>query len=310
MTLQQLRDFLCVAGVGSFRAAARHLGVSQAGLTNSIKALETSLETRLFLRTGHGVQLTPAGERLSLRAQLIDAESQRITAELKPFNQDDAGEVRVGLSQTAACLLLTPVVPDFRARHPSAQLRLYEGLYERLMPSLLRGQLDFAILSVFGSEISKELTVRRLLQTSMVIVARRGHPKSQARRLAELEDQAWVFSGPVGAPGATVMRLFGNAGLTPPKAAITCETLTQVSALLLSTDYLALLPRLVLENGLLPKDLVEIRFSDALLHYDLCLVHRSTVPLTPLSATLASMLTSSVTSLRSKTGRGVERASA
>ncbi len=106
------------------------------------------------------------------------------------------------------------------------------------------------------------------------------------------------------------MRLFGNAGLTPPRAAITCETLTQVSALLLSTDYLALLPRLVLENGLLPKDLVEIRFSDALLHYDLCLVHRSTVPLTPLSATLASMLTASVTSLRSKTGRGVERDSA
>jgi LysR family transcriptional regulator of abg operon len=180
-------------------------------------------------------------------------------------------------------------------------LRLYEGLYERLVPSLLQGHLDFAILSVFGSEISKELTVRRLLQTSMVIVARRRHPKARARRLAELGGQAWVFSGPVGSPGATVMRLFGNAGLTPPKAAVTCDTLMQVSALLLSTDYLALLPRLVLERGLLPNELVEIKLSDALLQYELCLVQRRSVPLTPLAATLARMLTASVADMRSKT---------
>lgn len=300
MTLQQLRDFLCVASHGSFRAAARHLEVSQAGLTNSIKALEASLETKLLLRTGRGVQLTPAGERLSLRAQLIDAESQRIATELKQLKLVDTGEVRVGLSQTAACVLLTPVVPDFRARYPAAQLRLYEGLYERLVPSLLQGQLDFAILSVFGTEISKELTVHRLLQTSMAIVARRHHPKARARRLADLGDQAWIFAGPVGSPGATVMRLFDHAGLAPPRAAVTCDTLMQVSALLLSTDYLALLPRLVLERGLLPGDLVEIKVSDAVLRYDLCLVQRSTVPLTPLASTLARALTASVASLREK----------
>lgn len=41
MTLQQLKAFLAVVECGGFRAASRRLGMSQAGLTMSLKALET-----------------------------------------------------------------------------------------------------------------------------------------------------------------------------------------------------------------------------------------------------------------------------
>ena len=74
MTLQQLRDFLAVIEHGSFRAAARFQDVSQAGLTNSLKALEAHLGTALLTRSGRGVQVTPAGEMLKARARLIHAE--------------------------------------------------------------------------------------------------------------------------------------------------------------------------------------------------------------------------------------------
>jgi len=57
MTLQQLRGFLAIVEYGSFRRAARELGLSQAGLTNSLQALEASLSVRLMSRSAQGVNL-------------------------------------------------------------------------------------------------------------------------------------------------------------------------------------------------------------------------------------------------------------
>ena len=87
MTLQQLRDFLAVIEHGSFRAAARFQGVSQAGLTNSLKALEAHLDTALLTRSGRGVQVTPAGEMLKARARLIHAEAHRAAVELRALRE-------------------------------------------------------------------------------------------------------------------------------------------------------------------------------------------------------------------------------
>ena len=70
MTLQQLRDFLAVIEHGSFRAAARFQGVSQAGLTNSLKALEAHVGTALLTRSGRGVQVTRLARGVPVGSEL------------------------------------------------------------------------------------------------------------------------------------------------------------------------------------------------------------------------------------------------
>jgi DNA-binding transcriptional LysR family regulator len=96
MTLQQLRAFLAVVDEGSFRAAARKLAISQAGLTTAIQALERSLGQTLLLRSLRGASLTTAGHRLLPRAQLIEREAQRAADEAA--RTDDApGELHVGV---------------------------------------------------------------------------------------------------------------------------------------------------------------------------------------------------------------------
>jgi DNA-binding transcriptional LysR family regulator len=59
----QLKTFLRVARLGSFRRAADELHVTQAAVTSRIKALEEWLDFKVFRRHRRGAELTEQGER-------------------------------------------------------------------------------------------------------------------------------------------------------------------------------------------------------------------------------------------------------
>ena len=116
MTLQQLRAFLAVVEHGSFRAAARALSVSQAGLTQRVQELEATLGRALLLRSARGASLTDAGLRLRERALLIDAEARLALEDAPTGGGHDEGTLRIGVGPTPTALLLPRVVPGERLR--------------------------------------------------------------------------------------------------------------------------------------------------------------------------------------------------
>ena len=56
MTLQQMNDFVAVVQHGSLHAAARATGQAQSALSKSLRRLEESMGTPLFVRHARGVQ--------------------------------------------------------------------------------------------------------------------------------------------------------------------------------------------------------------------------------------------------------------
>jgi biotin operon repressor len=62
--LIEVSDFVVVVQTGSFRQAAKQLGISQPAVSQNIKKLEASLNTQLIIRDRKGNQLTPAAQKL------------------------------------------------------------------------------------------------------------------------------------------------------------------------------------------------------------------------------------------------------
>ena len=62
--LELYRVFKEVAEAGNITAAAQNLFISQSAVSQSIKQLESDLQTRLFARNSRGVSLTPDGKML------------------------------------------------------------------------------------------------------------------------------------------------------------------------------------------------------------------------------------------------------
>lgn len=68
MTPTQLRCFATVVRLGSVRAAAEELGVTEAAVSGNVGALRKELDDPLFSRSRDGLVFTPGGLRLAHRA--------------------------------------------------------------------------------------------------------------------------------------------------------------------------------------------------------------------------------------------------
>ncbi|MCP5029151.1 MAG: LysR family transcriptional regulator, partial [Actinomycetia bacterium] len=77
MTPAQLTAFAAIARLGSAKAAADELGVSEAAISSHTAALRRELDDHLYQRTGSGLSFTPGGLRLAARAvELLGLQDQ------------------------------------------------------------------------------------------------------------------------------------------------------------------------------------------------------------------------------------------
>jgi len=67
MTPTQLRAFACVVRLGSVKAAAGELRVSEAAVSMHVAQLRKELGDVLFTRTSSGLAFSPGGLRLASR---------------------------------------------------------------------------------------------------------------------------------------------------------------------------------------------------------------------------------------------------
>lgn len=125
-TLADLRVFIAVAELRSFRRAAELSGMTRSALSHAIKGLETRLGVRLLHRTTRSVGLTHAGEQLlrAITPHLLGLE--QALEEAANAQGQVSGTLRINGSEEAIRLLMRNVVPAYSARYPAVELDLVE----------------------------------------------------------------------------------------------------------------------------------------------------------------------------------------
>lgn len=286
MRLTQLRDFVSVVDAGSFRAAARMIGVSHPALTKSLRQLEDGLRVQLIRRTTRGVVPTPSGRAFLERARAIQAEVRKAEEELRERAGHGGGNVSLSVSPAAAALLAPAAIAEFLHEHPHARLRVVEGTPTALAPLVRDETLDFALGNRPDARFGAGLKFRVLLRTPMVVAGRRDHPLRKATSLRELADAHWIGLHAPGA-GGMVERAFSAAGLGFPQRYMTCESHTFAFALMARTDALMPVPAELVRGRAGPDTLVEIPVAQGIPDMVLGICTRAETRLSPLAAALA-----------------------
>ncbi|UJR82926.1 LysR family transcriptional regulator [Sandaracinus amylolyticus] len=122
--LPQLHVFLVVARKRSFADAARELGVSRSAVSQAVRQLEDELRVVLLNRTTRSVSLTDAGRRLMETAEPALTQAVAALADLSTQPGETTGRVRLTVPRSAVPLVVTPVLPAFRARHPHIEVEI------------------------------------------------------------------------------------------------------------------------------------------------------------------------------------------
>ena len=140
-----LRAFVAVVDAGSLSAAAPLVHRSQSAVSMQIKKLESALGRAVLLRGPRHLQVTPAGAELLIYARrMLELQSETQTA---LFGPQLAGLVRLGVPDDYASSYLTPVLRSFASRHLGVEIELTCEQSTSLIPRVVRGELDLALVS-------------------------------------------------------------------------------------------------------------------------------------------------------------------
>ncbi|MFH8800161.1 LysR substrate-binding domain-containing protein [Streptomyces sp. NPDC017936] len=172
-SLAQLRAFVAVAEHLHFRDAAAAIGMSQPALSGAVSALEEVLGVTLLERTTRKVLLSPAGERLAVRAKAVLDEVGALMEEAEAVRAPFTGALRLGVIPTVAPYLLPAVLRLVHDRYPQLDLQVHEEQTAALVDGLNSGRLDLLLLAVpLGVPGTTELP---LFDEDFVLVTPLGH---------------------------------------------------------------------------------------------------------------------------------------
>ena len=116
--------FMAVAEQRNFTKAAKHIGISTATLSQTIRTLEERLGVRLLNRTTRSVAPTEAGERLLTRLKPVLDDYEAAIDSINEFRDTPAGMVRLTVAPPAAHSVIGPKLAAFAAQYPDIRLEI------------------------------------------------------------------------------------------------------------------------------------------------------------------------------------------
>src|SRR5207302_7421215 len=192
MEIPQVEAFLAVGTFGGFRRAADALRITQPAVSARIRALEDSLNVRLFERGKHGLALSAAGRALRPHAeQLLRAVALACQAvhDLRPRA---GGALQIAAVLSICTYLLPDVLKRFQDAHPRTLITVRSGHSKEVLEMILRGEAEVGLARSLNHPEVETLSLR---DDPLILVARPASwPAGQRRaRLAEVADRPLVF---------------------------------------------------------------------------------------------------------------------
>jgi len=246
----QLRALVQVAESSSIRAAARSMHLSQSALTKALRELEEDVGAELLTRSYKGVEFTPAGTVLLTRARLALSILDKAGEEIRQLRGGAGSRVVIAVTPMAGALVLPRVLREYERLQPDAEVHLTEGLLTQVLPDLIEGRLDFAIVAADPTDLPYEITFEPLGPAEPVLAGRVGHPLATATTWAELSDAKWVINLSPGSLGHSLLAWMEQQGLAPPRHMIRCASTMLMLELMQRTDCIGIGPAKLFEDRL------------------------------------------------------------
>jgi DNA-binding transcriptional LysR family regulator len=216
MTLGQLRSFATVARLGSVKAAARALGVSEPAVSEAVKALRVDLGDELFVRGGGGIVLTPGGQRLAGAAAEIIGIADQARRDVRE-SRGEAALLRIATTGTVSEHVAAPLIDAFRRRTPHIEVSVEVEPATAFASLLADRRADVALGPRPAADEAGGLESVPFLRYRLIVVAGRDHRLAGAPSLSPgaLAAERWLV-GPSGAePGTPVGAFLARHRLSP-----------------------------------------------------------------------------------------------
>lgn len=187
--LKHMAIFAIVVDEGSFRAAAKSLGIAPSRVSETVSDLEKYLNVTLLNRTTRKLSLTNEGRKFYTHVVGITRNAEAGLNELQSLSQKHIGELKISLPAFLTSSIISNGIAEFSLLHPKVALSL---IYTDQRMDILNEGLDLSIRAGWladSSMMSRKIgESKRLLVASKKYVEDRPVPK----HLSDLKNWDWI----------------------------------------------------------------------------------------------------------------------
>jgi LysR family transcriptional regulator, low CO2-responsive transcriptional regulator len=248
MTLAQLQSFVLAARLGSVKAAAAQLGVTEAAVSVAVAALRKELGDELFVREGRGIALTSGGRRLAALA----SEILGLAEQARRSVQDAPGAPRrmeIAVTHVVA-EHVGPLVDAFTARDPGLEVSLEAVDGAALGEMLEHRRADIALGPAPAGDTAATIAAVPFLRARVIVVAAPDHRLAGVRGVlaSQLAGERWLLGPPQLDPSTGAGLLFGRLGIEPADTAGYSSSAAAVAAAAAGDGIVVTLAHTVVEE--------------------------------------------------------------
>ncbi|MEM8541480.1 MAG: LysR family transcriptional regulator [Pseudomonadota bacterium] len=187
--LRQMAIFARVVDEGSFRAAAKSIGLAPSRISETVSELEAYLGTTLLYRTTRKITLTNEGRIFYARVVDMLHSAEAGLNELNALSLEPVGALRISIPAFLASGPLSTAVASFARLHPNVA---FSVSYTDHPVGLIEDGFDLNVR--VGWLDDSELMSRKLAQGQRVLVAgvEYARQRKQPQRPSDLEDWDWI----------------------------------------------------------------------------------------------------------------------
>nr|WP_300311780.1 LysR substrate-binding domain-containing protein [Halomonas sp.] len=284
--IRELKTFVCVAREGTFAAAGKRVGLTQAAVSAQMKRLEEALGVSLFERQGRSARLTALGRQTLERAQELIRLYEGLAS--SSLNQAATTLVVIGAIASVQRAWLPRVMARFHRYFPGCRSRVVPGLSMDLINQVDAGEMDMAVVIRPPFSLPSDLNWTLLAREPFRLVVPASEEGSDWREL--LSTQPFVRYDRASFGGRRVDRFLRDMHFGV-KEICEVDELDAILQLVANHVGVALVP----ETASLrrwPGSVRAIDLGEHTFHRDIGLVHRATGPLSePIHALVQAVST-------------------
>jgi len=135
-----------VAETHNLSDAAKELGISQPGVSQQLKHLSDAVGQRLHLRSGHGVELSVAGEDLARRAREVYRAYRGVLDYVDSVAKGNDGLLLIAASNTVSAYILPRWLVRYRSKYPGVDLRTRSLNSSEVTELVIAGEFEVGVI--------------------------------------------------------------------------------------------------------------------------------------------------------------------
>lgn len=171
VNLELYKIFVTVAKEENITKASEKLNLTQPAVTKHMKNLENLLETKLFIRSNHGIILTKQG--MELYKDIKDSVDVLINEENKYLQTKD---INLGIHSTILNKIFSDCMSEYYIQNTNSKINVFNHDNEQMLLELKNGELDIIFSKkIYAKTNDKNIKFIKLGEWNEVLIANQNY---------------------------------------------------------------------------------------------------------------------------------------